>query len=66
MYDNNQKVFKCNHCKKKIETAEKCWTKWQLPPKVNSFQDKSIKALEYQNAPILCLDCADVIMTEKY
>lgn len=66
MFDNNQKKFKCDRCKKEIETFEKCWTKWQFPPKANSFQDKSIKALEYQNAPILCLDCADKIMTEKY
>ncbi|MBO0488518.1 hypothetical protein [Vagococcus fluvialis] len=66
MFDKSEKIFKCNRCSKKIESAETCWTKWQFPPKANSFQDKSIKALEYQNAPILCLECADEIMAEKF
>ncbi|AQP52844.1 hypothetical protein CBF34_07610 [Vagococcus penaei] len=66
MYDTNEKQFKCDRCKKAIGTAEKCWTKWQFPPNVNAFQDKSIKALEYQNAPIICLACSEQIMTESY
>lgn len=66
MFDTTEKIFKCNRCGKKIETAEECWTKWQFPPKVTSTQDKSIKSLEYQNAPIICLDCAEKIMIEKF
>lgn len=66
MYDSKEKVFRCNHCKKKVGAGETCWTKWQLPPDVNSVQDKSIKALEYQNAPIICLECAGKIITINY
>ncbi|MGX7014219.1 hypothetical protein [Vagococcus silagei] len=66
MFDQNLKKFQCNHCHKKIESGEQCWTKWQFPPQANAFQDKAIKALEYQNAPILCLECAEKIMKQKY
>lgn len=66
MYDKKSKKFYCNRCKNEIETYEKCWTKWQFPPKVNSFQDKSIKALEYQNAPIICLDCESEVFREIF
>ncbi|MGO3732987.1 MAG: hypothetical protein ACTJHC_07375 [Vagococcus sp.] len=66
MFDKKEKKFKCNRCHKQVETAEVCWTKWQFPPGNMSAQDKSIKALEYQNAPIICLNCANDIMIESF
>lgn len=66
MYDEKTKKFHCNRCGKEITTWEKCWTKWQFPPKINSVQDKSRKALAEENAAILCLKCADEIFTEKF
>lgn len=64
MYKDNK--FYCNKCQKEINTFEKCWTKWSFPPSVHSFQDKPIKTLEYENAPILCVACAEKIMNEAF
>ncbi|MGO2082966.1 hypothetical protein [Vagococcus sp.] len=65
MYQSTTKSFHCNHCQKKIKTDEECWIKQPFPPKVTAFQDKPIKTLEYKNAPILCLECATTIFSEK-
>lgn len=66
MYDKNSKKFCCDSCGKQILSGEKCWTKWNFPPKITASQMKAIKELEFENAPILCLECADKIMTKKY
>ena len=66
MYDVKSKKFYCNRCKKEISTYETYWTKWQFPPKINSAQEKSLKALENQNASILCLKCANDIFSEPF
>ncbi|EGO2680157.1 TPA: hypothetical protein ACNHS6_000881 [Enterococcus faecalis] len=66
MYDSKNKTFYCDVCKKVIKSGEKCWTKWQFPPKANAFQDKAIKSLEYQNASIICLECQNKVFSDKY
>lgn len=66
MYNNKDKKFHCNRCDKVVSIGEKCWTKWNFPPKIMTTQMLPIKELEFQNAPILCLDCADKMMSEKF
>lgn len=66
MYESLTKKFFCNNCKKEINTGEKCWTKWRFPPKNNAVQYKSIKSLEYQNAPIICLICAQELILKEF
>lgn len=66
MYDSKTKKFFCNNCEKEVSSGDKCWTKWTFPPKNNAFQDKSIKALEHQNAPIICLACAKELILKEF
>lgn len=65
MFDNNTKEFYCNNCRKLIVEGEKVWTKWNFPPKSSSAQLKSRKQLEFENAYLLCLDCAKNCKTEN-
>lgn len=62
MYNSKTKTFHCNNCGKVASTGEEVWTKWKFPPKVNATQMKPIKELEFENAPIICMACADKLL----
>jgi len=38
MFNKEEKEFRCNHCKKVIDTGEVVWTKWPFPPKASAYQ----------------------------
>lgn len=58
MYSETDKKFHCNNCNKVIETGEKCWMKWSLPPSHFHTQIMPSLALRYENAPMVCSECA--------
>lgn len=66
MFDQKKKHFYCNNCQKEIQTGEKVWTKWNFPPDIHATQLKSRKELEFENAAILCMDCASTIMKKEF
>ena len=66
MFNNATKEFHCDNCEKMIQTGEKVWTKWNFPPKSSATQLKSRKELEFENAPILCLNCAEKLISKTF
>lgn len=66
IYIFETKTFHCNNCNKEISTWQEVWTKWKFPPKVTAPQLKSIKELEFENAPVICMTCADEIFRKHF
>lgn len=58
MYNEREKKFHCNNCNKVIEAGDECWTKWNLPPSHLRSQTMPSLVLRYENAPIICSECA--------
>ncbi|RWZ58616.1 hypothetical protein EQV77_06525 [Halobacillus fulvus] len=60
----SKKEFKCKCCEKTIETNEKCWVNWKLPPSHHKAQTMPRKEFELDNVDMICMSCASKILNE--
>ncbi|WP_073202930.1 hypothetical protein [Gracilibacillus kekensis] len=60
--------FSCKYCNNNIQTNEKCWVNWKLPPSHHKSQTLPRKEFELDNVEMICMRCANKIkdqITEK-
>ncbi|WP_125605746.1 hypothetical protein [Lapidilactobacillus bayanensis] len=66
MYNSTTKEFQCDNCGKTISSYEEVWTKWKFPPQSTEMQNRPRKELEFENAPILCMRCAQDLLKKSF